>query len=137
VRAEHERLKLEPYVLFLGHRRDVPELVSSSDLMLLTSLHEGFPNAVLEAMACGTAVVTTDYSDVRSIVPTREQVVASRSEEELARAVVQCYERRGELARLQRAWVQQHATASASAAAMLSVYERYARPRLNWSPARS
>ncbi len=137
VLAERERLALEPYVLFLGHRRDVPELVSSSDLMLLTSLHEGFPNAVLEAMACGTAVVTTDYSDVRRIVPTNDQVVASRSEDEIAETVLRCYPRRVELARRQRAWVEQHATMAASAASLLAAYSRYAAAPASLSPARS
>lgn len=122
VMDEHGRLGLEPFVKFLGHRRDVPELIASSDLLLVTSLHEGFPNVVLEAMACGTAVVSTDYSDVRRILPSAEQVVASRAEPELIEALRRCYERRSELAMLQRRWVEQHATASASAAALLAVY---------------
>jgi glycosyltransferase involved in cell wall biosynthesis len=125
--AERDRLGLEPFVKFVGYRRDVPEIVASSDLLLVTSVHEGFPNAVLEAMACGTAVVTTDYSDVRRILPA-EQVVAARAERDIADAVVHCYGRRAELAKAQRRWVEQHATASASAAALLAVYARYVVP---------
>jgi glycosyltransferase involved in cell wall biosynthesis len=125
VMAERDRLRLEPFVKFLGHRRDVPEIIASSDLLLVTSAHEGFPNVVLEAMACGTAVVSTDYSDVRRILPLAEQVVGSRAEHEIAEAVVRCYRRRAELAKAQRRWVEQHATASASAAALLAVYANY------------
>jgi glycosyltransferase involved in cell wall biosynthesis len=123
--SEVDRLQLGPFVNFMGHRRDVPEIVASSDLLLMTSSHEGFPNAVLEAMACGTAVVTTDYSDVRRILPSSEQIVGSRDERELAAAVVDCYGRRVEIAKAQRRWVEQHATASASAAALLAVYAKY------------
>ena len=125
--AERERLRLEPFVAFVGYRRDVPEIVASSDLLLVSSLHEGFPNAVLEAMACGTAVVSTDYSDVRRIL-SAEQVVGSRDEGELAAALVRCHARRAELACAQRRWVEQHATASASAAALLAVYAKYRAP---------
>src|SRR6185436_7104997 len=60
VLAERDRLQLEGFVEFVGNRRDVPEIMASSDLLLVTSVNEGFPNVVLEAMACGTAVVSTD-----------------------------------------------------------------------------
>jgi glycosyltransferase involved in cell wall biosynthesis len=125
VMAECERLRLEPFVRFVGYRRDVHEIVASSELLLVSSLHEGFPNAVLEAMACGTAVVSTDYSDVRRILPLAEAIVASRSEADIAATVLRCYERRFEIAAAQRRWVEQHASASASAAALLRVYAKY------------
>jgi glycosyltransferase involved in cell wall biosynthesis len=128
VLAEVDRLKLKDVVRFIGNRRDVPELIASSDMLLVTSLHEGFPNAVLEAMACGTAVVSTDYSDVRRILPFPEQVVGSRDDRDIANAVLRCFGRRAELAAAQRRWVEQHATSSASAAAMLAVYAKYATP---------
>jgi len=125
VLAERDRLRLEPFVKFVGYRRDVPEIVASSDLLLVTSVHEGFPNAVLEAMACGTAVVSTEYSDVRRILPVRETVVGSRRARDIAAAVVHCHGRRFEIAQAQRRWVEQHATVSASAAALVCVYSRY------------
>jgi glycosyltransferase involved in cell wall biosynthesis len=125
VLAERDRLGLEPCVKFVGYRRDVHEIVASSDLLLVTSLHEGFPNAVLEAMACRTAVVSTDYSDARRILPVPETLVGSRDPEDIAAAVLHCYQRRAEIAQAQRAWVEQHATTSASAAALLRVYARY------------
>lgn len=125
VLAERDRLALGPFVEFAGYRRDALEIVASSDLLLVTSLHEGFPNAVLEAMACGTAVVSTEYSDVRRILPAAASVVASRSDRDIAEAVVHCYGRRGEIAAAQRRWVEQHASAAASAAALLRVYASY------------
>jgi glycosyltransferase involved in cell wall biosynthesis len=52
----------------LGERRDVPELFASFDIAALTSLSEGFPNTVGEAMACGTPCVATSVGDVAEIV---------------------------------------------------------------------
>lgn len=124
----HE-LRLEPFVKFVGHRRDVPEIIASSDLLLVTSVREGFPNVVLEAMACGTAVVSTNYSDVRRILPITQQVVDTRSGSSIAEALIRCHHIRAEIAAAQRSWVSVHGTASASAARLLEVYEMYAAPQ--------
>jgi len=59
----HARLKklgITERVRFLGFRRDIPDLLCASDLLLLTSFHEGLPRAVMEAMAVGKPVVATD-----------------------------------------------------------------------------
>ena len=123
-----QELRLEPFVRFLGHRRDVPEIIASSDMLLVTSVREGFPNVVLEAMACGTAIVSTDYSDVRRILLDSRQVVASRSDAEIADAIRACYRARGEIAAAQRLWVEAHGAARTSALALLGVYSRYLDP---------
>lgn len=46
-------------VIWLGRRDDVPRLLKSSDVLVLSSLWEGMPNVVLEAMAARRAVVAT------------------------------------------------------------------------------
>jgi glycosyltransferase involved in cell wall biosynthesis len=122
VLAEWRRLGLEAAVAFLGHRRDVPQLMASSDVVLVTSVHEGFPNVVLEAMACGTPVASTAYSDVRRILPMPWQVAPERDAQTLAAVVRRCHAEHDEVAHAQRRWVEAHATAAASAEAMLRVY---------------
>jgi starch synthase (maltosyl-transferring) len=59
-----ERLGIAQRVHFLGFRQDVPEILAAGDLLVLPSRWEGMPNAVLEAMAAGRAVVATDVEGV-------------------------------------------------------------------------
>lgn len=115
-------LGLDEVVTLTGARLDVPELVASCDVLLVTSHHEGFPNVVLEAMACGTPVATTDYSDVRMILPFAWQVAAQRSPAALADIVERCCRERKAVAAAQRRWVERHAEVSRAADALLAVY---------------
>lgn len=55
-------------VHWLGKRDDVPSLLAAASVVLLTSNSEGCPNVVLEALALGTPVVSTDVGDVRTMV---------------------------------------------------------------------
>jgi glycosyltransferase involved in cell wall biosynthesis len=53
-------LGLAADVFFTGPCRKVPELLSVSDLCVLSSVSEGFPNVIVEYMAAGRPVVSTD-----------------------------------------------------------------------------
>lgn len=55
-------------VHFLGLRRDVPDLLASTDVFCYTTRFEGFPNALLEAMASGRPIVTTRFKGVEEII---------------------------------------------------------------------
>lgn len=60
------RLGLEPYVRFLGYvdDADLPALYTHAAVFTMPSLYEGFGLPVLEAMACGTPVVTSTVSSL-------------------------------------------------------------------------
>lgn len=62
------RLGVGDAVSFLGHRGDVPDLLAAADLGVLSSDFEGTPLAVLEYMAAGLPVVSTDVGGLPSIV---------------------------------------------------------------------
>lgn len=52
----------------MGRCSNVPEILAIADICVLTSLHEGFPNAVLEYMAAGKPVVATNVGGVAEAV---------------------------------------------------------------------
>jgi glycosyltransferase involved in cell wall biosynthesis len=60
--------RLDRHVRRLGLRSDIPRLLRASDLFLLTSISEGIPLTVIEAMAAGLPVVATRVGGVAEIV---------------------------------------------------------------------
>jgi glycosyltransferase involved in cell wall biosynthesis len=66
--AEIRRLGLEPTVLPLGYRRDVPELMHLFDVFLLTSLWEGLPLVIQQAMCAGRPCVATAVDGTPEVV---------------------------------------------------------------------
>ena len=70
--TEEELLKfgvaLPQNLICLGFCNNIPEVLSSSDCLILPSLHEGLSYAVLEAMACGCVVVVNDIEGNRDLV---------------------------------------------------------------------
>lgn len=67
-----EKLGVKDNVLFLGYRRDIPELLSISDIAVSSSRREGLPVNVMEAMATGLPLVVTDCRGNRDLVQNGE-----------------------------------------------------------------
>ncbi len=68
VRSEVQRLGLDSHVVFAGFREDVLGILKGADAYVLSSVEEGSPMAVLEAMACSLPAVATDVSGVSNLV---------------------------------------------------------------------
>jgi glycosyltransferase involved in cell wall biosynthesis len=69
-RAEHliERRGLSGRFLLIGERADVPQLLPAFDVFAMSSLYEGLPCAVVEAMHVGIPVVATAVNSVPEVV---------------------------------------------------------------------
>jgi len=63
-----KELSLDNNVLFLGFRKDINQLINKSKILLLTSESEGMPSVIIEAMACGVPVISSDVGDIGDII---------------------------------------------------------------------
>ena len=90
IEAEVKRLALGESVRLLGERLDVPALLPGLDVFVLSSVSEGLPLALLEAMSCARPVVVTDVRGVSGVVDRDRAgvVVAPGDVDGIARAVI-------------------------------------------------
>lgn len=74
-----------------GYSSDVFSAIRQSNLMVLPSYREGLPKSLLEAAACGRAVITTDVPGCREAIISGETglLVYPRNSRSLADAIVQ------------------------------------------------
>lgn len=77
--SERQRLEMllpqlglrQERVRFLGFRTDIPDLLNAADIFVLSSLQEGLPLALLEAMGQGLPVVATSVGGVPELISHR------------------------------------------------------------------
>ena len=120
---------VEDIVFFLGFRQDVPQILASLDLFVLSSYLEGLGSSILDAMASRLAVVATQTGGIPEIVVDGETglLVPPRDPEALAQAILRLYNDRELAARFgQRGYelVHQKFSAEAMAKKVVDVYER-------------
>jgi glycosyltransferase involved in cell wall biosynthesis len=66
--TEVEKHNLRNSVTFAGSRSDVPRLLRAADALILTSVSEGIPLTIIEAMVAGLPVVATSVGGVPEVV---------------------------------------------------------------------
>jgi glycosyltransferase involved in cell wall biosynthesis len=85
-------LRLEKRVCFVGNVRgeDVASYLSAANVVVVCSFYEGWSQAMLEALACGKPVVSTDVSGARELISEGENgyVLAAREPRLFAAAMV-------------------------------------------------
>jgi teichuronic acid biosynthesis glycosyltransferase TuaC len=89
--------------------KEVARWICASDILTLPSWSEGYPNVVVEAIACGRPVVATDVGGTREIVDASNGIlVQPRNPEELAGALQSALKRQwnhaGIAAAMRRSW---------------------------------
>jgi glycosyltransferase involved in cell wall biosynthesis len=62
------RYGVQDKVALLGQRRDIPRLLAAADALLLTSVSEGVPVTIIEAMAAGVPVAATAVGGVPELI---------------------------------------------------------------------
>ena len=93
------RLELEDYarklgiadrIFWTGFRSDLPRVYADLDLVVLSSLNEGLPVAIIEAMAAAKPVVAADVGGVRELVIEGKtgKVVSPKNSDILARGII-------------------------------------------------
>lgn len=84
-----ERLNVSDNVHFLGFRADIPDIVKNVDVFMLPSIHEGLPLALMEAMAAGRPVITSDVGGMKEVVNSEDVglLVDPHSQVSIARAM--------------------------------------------------
>jgi glycosyltransferase involved in cell wall biosynthesis len=70
----------------LGEREDVERILACLDIATSSSISEGFPNVIAEAMACGVPCVTTDAGDARLLIGDTGMVINKSSPRNLCEA---------------------------------------------------
>jgi len=82
-----QELGLEENVVLLGPRSDVPRLMRAADVFVSSSLWEGLPLVLLEAMDAGLAIVATEVGDVPTVVGNAGVLVPPADPQQMADAL--------------------------------------------------
>jgi glycosyltransferase involved in cell wall biosynthesis len=129
-RQAHE-LGVDDMVFFLGFREDVPRILASLDLFVLSSYREGLGTSLLDAMASRLPVVATQAGGIPDVVIHQKTglLVPPRDSAALAQAILTLYNDRELAARLgEKGYevVHQKFSAEAMAGQIIDLYKKLA-----------
>lgn len=84
------KLGINENVAFLGFQKNPFKYISKSTVFVLPSLYEGFSNVLVEAMACGVPVISTNYLGVDEVITDGENglLVPTGNVESMANAIL-------------------------------------------------
>jgi glycosyltransferase involved in cell wall biosynthesis len=68
LKGQARELGVAERIVFAGHRTDVADLLGAIDVLAISSLYEGTPLALFEAMAAGKAIVSTAVDGCREVL---------------------------------------------------------------------
>lgn len=73
---------------YIEHSR-LPDIYASSDIFVLPSLNEGMSNTILEAMACGLPIITTDTGGSKELINGNGIVLPIQAPQAIADAITE------------------------------------------------
>ena len=97
-----KELNLETEISFLGNRKDISELLSESDLFVITSRNEGLGLVILEAMAACVPVISSNIDGPAELITNEENGLLFESENhiDLAEKIIYLHQNREEMTQL-------------------------------------
>jgi glycosyltransferase involved in cell wall biosynthesis len=110
-------------VHLLGSRTDVPRITAALDVAACTSVGEGFPNVVGEAMSAGVPCVSTDVGDAALLVSDSDMIVPPRDAQKLTAAWCRLLSMDGGLRRKKGLEARARIAGKHSLAAVVAQYE--------------
>ncbi|MEU8776135.1 GT4 family glycosyltransferase PelF [Streptomyces sp. NPDC048606] len=116
-------------ITYEGRVEQVARAYAAGSVVMLSSISEGFPFSIIEAMSCGRTTVSTDVGGVREAVGDTGLVVPPREPETMARATLALLrddERRAELGRMSRKRVVEKFTLHQSVDGFRHIYRELA-----------
>ncbi|MFD5621699.1 GT4 family glycosyltransferase PelF [Streptomyces yangpuensis] len=116
-------------ITYEGRIEKVARAYAAGSIVMLSSISEGFPFSIIEAMSCGRTTVSTDVGGVREAVGDTGLVVPPREPETMARATLALLrddERRAELGRMSRRRVVEKFTLHQSVDGFRHIYRELA-----------
>ncbi|MER5773517.1 GT4 family glycosyltransferase PelF [Streptomyces sp. NPDC002039] len=116
-------------ITYEGRIDQVAKAYAAGSVVMLSSISEGFPFSIIEAMSCGRTTVSTDVGGVREAVGDTGLVVPPREPETMARATLALLrddERRAELGRMSRRRVVEKFTLHQSVDGFRHIYRELA-----------
>lgn len=120
-------------VIFTSWRTDMPKVMAGIDLLVLTSLNEGTPVSVMEALAAGKPVVSTPVGGVPELLQASGGGTTGTTATELAQKIREFVENedlRRQAARQGSAYVKANLSLDNQAAALTALYRQYLRQHL-------
>jgi len=89
-----QSLKLTEHVIWSGERSDMPAVFNALDLLVSSSITEGFSNVIAEAMTCGVTCVVTNVGDSAWLVGDAGEIVPPHDPVVLKNAMGKLLDRR-------------------------------------------
>lgn len=126
--------QVEDMVFFLGFREDIPQILASLDLFVLSSKLEGMGTSIMDAMACRLPVVATEVGGIPEVVVNEKTglLVPPKKPAALADAILRIYENRTLAEQLgNKGYEVVHSKFSAAAMAtkIIKIYEQLAKKK--------
>lgn len=125
-----QSLGLSSHIHFLGLRQDLPELLTTLELLILPSLREGLPLTLLEALASGIPVIATDTGNVKEILDQSQGglTVSPGNAPELMQSITSLLlntTRRQHMSSTAKRWIQTHYNQQDMIQRYVSLYQHY------------